>query len=271
MRKPTISAITILAAAVCLAACAAQPEAAAETTPLLELKIGSAIDMPYFYMGEDGKYTGIDKEIATEACRRMGYTPVFTTFVWGEQDDLLQSGTVDCIWDCFAMNGREDMYQWAGPYMTDPEMVVVSADSDIYTLSDLAGKTISMRVGSKAEDYFLKEGGTALLTNSDTELCTFDNIKDAFVYFGKGYADAVVSHEQTLLAVTGQQPQLYRYLQEPVMQLDLGVAFYKDHDPALVEALQATLDEMKADGTIAAIAADYGVDAEKAGVANGNP
>ena len=265
MLKHTLCA-AVAAAALLLSACAAAPADTVADNALPTLKIGSSIDEPYFYVGEDGAYIGIDKEIAVEACRRMGYTPEFTVFTWGNQDALLADGTVDCIWDSFAMNGREDDYQWAGPYLTDQAKVVVAADSDIYTLDDLVGRTIAVRISSKAEDYFLKESGTALLADSRTALCTFDSTNDAFAYFGKGCADAVVAHGSALRVLTAPHSGYYRYLDTSLMQLDLGVAFSKAHDPAVVAQLQQTLQEMSDDGTIAAIAAAYG---EGTGAADG--
>lgn len=268
MKKSTLPA-ALLAALLLLAGCSTQPKsvAAAEIQPILH--IGTAIDDPYFYMGEDGEYTGLDKEIADEACRRLGVVPMYDVVTWSDRDELLENGEVDCFWECFAMNGRESAYQWAGPYLTEFELVAVAADSDIQTLDDLSGRTIAVRVDSKGEDYFLKEHGTAILADAHTALATFDTPADAFSYFGKGYADAVAAHRMALRAFTAPNPGLYRYLDEPLFQLDLGVAFAKSHDPAVVEALQTVLDEMKADGTIAAIAAAYGADDGEAGASGG--
>lgn len=264
------TAAAALAAALLLTACGQTASTAQEQADALpELRIASTSDAPYFYMGEDGQYTGIDKEISEEACRRMGYTPVYTVITWGQQRDALENGTVDCVWDCFAMNGREDVYQWAGPYLTDKEQIVVAADSDIQSVGDLAGLTLAVRITSKGEDYFLKEGGTALLADPDTQLCSFDSMADAFAYFGKGYADAVVGHHMTLWAMTEEHPELYRFLDETLMELQVGVAFAKDYDADFVAELTATLDEMNADGTIPAIVAAYDHEFGEAGAADG--
>lgn len=55
------------------------------------------------------------------------------------------------------MNGRETNYQWAGPYMYSRQVVAVRADSDIQSLSDLAGKRIGVQATTKAESLFLGE------------------------------------------------------------------------------------------------------------------
>lgn len=270
MKKTLFSAALLTVTALLFAACAAAPQTAADETAadLPVLRIGSAIDAPYFYMGEDGQYTGLDKAIADEACRRLGWTPEYTTFTWGNQNALLTSGAVDCIWDSYAMNGREDMHRWVGPYLEVPERVVVAADRDIYTLDDLRGKTIAVRIDSKGEDYFLKEGGSALLDDPKTMLCTFDSTSNAFAYFGKGYADAVLGQGPSLHTMMDSRTELYRVLEESPMTLRLGVAFAKDGDSEQADALQQALDEMKADGTIEAIAETYRIQAE-AGASDG--
>lgn len=216
---------------------------------------------PYFYRGEDGSYTGVDFEIAKEACRRMGYEPVFTEIQWEDKNDLLQEKEVDCIWCCFSMNGRMEQYQWAGPYLESPVVVVTAADSGIDTLSDLAGKDVAVRIDSNAERYFLSEAAPDV-----NEVSTFSNMEQAFVSFGKGYCDAVVGHEATLEEFTSADPELYRYLDAPVLMADLGVAFWKDADTELVGSLTDVLAEMQKDGTIASITERYGVaEADEAG------
>lgn len=120
-----------------LCACSAQPRSAAETAPQT-IVVGIDVFDPYSYLDRNGQFAGIDVELATEAFSRLGYTPEFRTISWPDKDNLLSDGTIDCIWSCFSMNGRETKYQWAGPYMYSRQVVAVRADSDIQSLSDLA-------------------------------------------------------------------------------------------------------------------------------------
>lgn len=98
-----------------LCACSAQ-SSAAETAPQT-IVVGIDVFDPYSYLDRNGQFAGIDVELATEAFSRLGYTPEFRTISWPDKDNLLSDGTIDCIWSCFSMNGRETKYQWAGPYM----------------------------------------------------------------------------------------------------------------------------------------------------------
>ena len=244
-------------AAACLAAlCSCGGTAASSEPEAVEekvLHIGTTIFAPYFYIGEDGNYAGVDYEIALEACARMGYSPDFVTMEWPSRDRKLNSGAIDCIWSCFIMTGRENDYQWAGPYLTSDVAVVVSADSDISTVQALAGKTVAVRANAKIEDFFLTNDAAPHVRT----LSTFSAMRMAFSAFGKGYADAVADHRAALEQLTNPNPELYRYLDEPLFTVPVGVGFSLDFDPAVVQALDSALHEMTEDGTIAAIAQKY--------------
>lgn len=233
-----------------------EKSSAGQDTGLPQLRIGSAVFDPYFYVDEDGDYAGVDVDIATKACERMGYEAVFTELVWGEHDTLLESGDIDCVWCSFAMNGREREYQWAGPYLYSPEVVVVAADSEIESLEDLEGKSVAVEVDSRPEDYFLNsEEGISLNVKN---VQTYSSLDDAFTSFGKGYADAVAGHKMALEHFTSEKPELYRVLEPEIINAKLGVAFANEDKSGLVTKLSETLDEMNQDGTIAEIAAKYG-------------
>ncbi len=117
--------------------------------------IGSDNYPPYNYENVDGKPTGIDVDLATEAFRRMGYQAVFTYIDWEEKKELVDSGKIDCIWGSFSIDGREEEYQWAGPYLYSRQVVAVRSDSDIRTLQDLAGKVVAVQSTTKPEELFL--------------------------------------------------------------------------------------------------------------------
>ena len=130
MQKQKIRGM-VLAAVVCcvsLSGCGAA-EKTAQQTDLPDIIIGSDNYPPYNYENVDGKPTGIDVDLATEAFRRMGYQAVFTYIDWEKKKELVDSGKIDCIWGSFSMDGREEEYQWAGPYLYSRQVVAVRSDS----------------------------------------------------------------------------------------------------------------------------------------------
>ena len=38
----------------------------------------------------------------------------------------LENKEIDCLWGCFSMDGRENDYKWAGPYMVSRQVVAVN-------------------------------------------------------------------------------------------------------------------------------------------------
>lgn len=93
------------------------PASSSEESSLPTILVGSDVYPPFNYIGEDGAPTGIDVELAKEAFRRMGYRAEFTIIDWERKTQLLETGDIDCVWGSFTINGREDDYRWAGPYM----------------------------------------------------------------------------------------------------------------------------------------------------------
>ena len=128
-------------------------------TELPEIVIGSDNYPPYNYVDTDGNATGIDVELATEAFKRMGYKARFIYIDWEDKKNLLADRTIDCAWGSFSMDGREDEYRWAGPYMVSHQVVAVDAKSSIYHLSDLKDKIIAVQSTTKPEMIFLKQEG----------------------------------------------------------------------------------------------------------------
>lgn len=258
MRKKGFSILLIILLTISLCSCKPQPEekSSGKKTSLPVLTIGSSSYNPYFYIDENGNYTGIDKEIAEEACRRMNYKAKFKEVSWAGQTHKLEKGSIDCIWGGFAMNGRETEYQWAGPYLLSPICVCVKADSNIYTFDDLRQKIVGVLVNSRGEYYFLNQ-----FQSSDLEVRSYNSLENSFAAFNKGYTDAVVGHQTGLEQFTKATPSLYRYLDTPVHIAQLGVAFRKDMDSGLVNQLSHTLEQMNADGTIPSIAKKYELNA----------
>ena len=151
--------LAVLCLAVCLlAGCAARAATADPDADLPTIVIGSDSYPPFNYLSADGQPTGIDVELATEAFRRMGYKAQFVTIDWVDKKELVENGTVDCLWGSFSIDGREDEYRWAGPYMVSRQVVAVMPGSDIETLADLAGKTVAVQATTKPEVLFLDGG-----------------------------------------------------------------------------------------------------------------
>lgn len=210
---------------------------------------------PLCYLDEDGNPAGIDMDIATEAFRRMGYRPVFKPIKWTQKDELLQKGDIDCIWCCFSMEGREDLYTWAGPYLKSEESVAVMPDSPIKSLRDLADKTVGVAATAEPERVLLDD----LNPHVGTVKHVYSLQDTSYLYpsLSKGYVDAIAAHRLAIEQYMKDYGVKFRILDEPLIQVKAGVAFLRGTKSRVPGELGETLAVMRRDGTIRKIIARY--------------
>lgn len=148
---------------------------------------------PYGYMDDDGEYTGFDLEMADEVCKLNGWELVKQPISWDNKDNELNSGAIDCIWNGFTMNGREDAYSWSDPYVDNSQVIVTAKDSGITALSGLKDKTVGVQAASAALDLLKsdEEGGQKALSDTFKGLQEFGDYNTAFVELEAGSIDAI--------------------------------------------------------------------------------
>ncbi len=232
-----------------------------EGVQLKEIIIGSDIQPPFNYVDSDGNPTGIDVELATEAFRRMGYKAVFVNINWDDKQELLSSHTIDCIWGSFSMNGREDKYRWAGPYMKSRIVIAVNKDSNIYTIEDLWDKTVAVQAASKPEEMFLNMEDSRI--PRIRSLLSMKNRELTYPMLSKGYADALAVNEVIINQYMKDYNMQFRILDEALDTVGLGVAFDKNDKRDIDRRLTDILINMRDDGTEKEILEKYVGDTDK--------
>lgn len=255
IRKKIVALCMITTMLISLCSCSAGGNRSREKERAFpKLVIGADNYEPFNYIGEDGEYHGIDVALAREACKRMGYQPEFRQIDWDQKDNILASGKVDCLWGCYTMTGREEKYNWAGPYMCSRHVIVVRKDSSIKKLSDLNGRIVAAQVGTKPETLFLNKSNHLPKIKS---LVTFKTIDEVISALRKGYVDAIAAHEGVLRQYTKDEITQYRFLSESIYSAKLGVAFSKKGDQQIADKLTKVLRKMVADGTVSRIVEKY--------------
>ena len=228
---------------------------------LPQIIVGSDDYPPFNYSDENGQPTGIDVDLAKEAFGRMGYRAVFRQINWEEKKEMLDDGEIDCVWGSFSMDGREEEYNWAGPYMVSRQVVAVNESSDIYTLKDLEGKRVAVQSTTKPEEIFGNHEDSRIPDIKD--LFSMQNRELIYPFLSKGYVDAVAAHETAILQYMKDYNLQYRILEEPLLTVGLGVAFNKEDKREIAETLTETFKEMRADGSAEKIISNYLDGAEK--------
>ena len=247
--------LALATCAVLLCSCLHPGKADSYTAAMPVIVVGSDNYPPFNYMGTDGAPTGIDVELATEAFGRLGYRVKFVTIDWEKKKELVENDTIDCIWGSFSMDGREEEYQWAGPYLYSRQVVAVREDSPICSLADLEGARIAVQSTTKPEEIFLSH--TDQRIPALEEVFSLQNRELIYPYLSKGYVDAIAAHEIALLQCMADYDLHYRILDEPLLTVGLGVAFARSDERGLEKTLSQTFEAMRADGTMAQIIGKY--------------
>jgi polar amino acid transport system substrate-binding protein len=202
---------------------------------------------------ETGEYTGFDLALAAEVANRLGLEIKYQPIAWDAKDMELSSGTIDCIWNGFTMNGREDSYTWTDAYMKNDQVFVVRKDSGIASSADLAGKLVDVQADSSAEAA-LKENEE--LSNSFGQLITVADYNTAFMELESGAVDAIAMDNTVASYQIEKRNADFVVLDESIAAEEYGIGFKKGNTE-LRDKVQAALEEMAADGTMAKISTEW--------------
>lgn len=217
---------------------------------------------PYGYKDDNGEYVGFDLDLAQEVCDRNNWKLVKQPIDWDSKDMELNSGTIDCIWNGFTMNGREDDYTWSEPYVDNSQVVVVPESSDIKTFEDLAGKMVEVQADSSAlhtlENEDADEGGQAALAATFGSLVQVADYNTAFMDLESGACEAIAMDVGVASYQIESRGGGFRLLDEKLSTEQYGIGFKKGNEE-LRDQVQKTLKEMAADGKFDEIAEKWGV------------
>ena len=268
MKKLTkLTALTLTAAlAVGLTACGSTADTAGtETTEtaggdlLSEIQAKGTIIVamegtwaPWTYHDEDDNLVGYDVEVATKIAEKLGVEP---QFIEGEWDGLLaglDAGRYDIM-----VNGvditpeRAEKYDFSTPYAFNRTAVITTKDNDsVNTLEDLNGKstanTISSTYAQLAEQYGATVTGV-------------DDLNQTFELLLSGRIDATLNAEMTYYDYMKEHPDANAKI--AVLTDDaneVAIPMRKgDETATLRTAIDAAIDELRADGTLKELSEKY--------------
>ena len=271
--KRLVSAFLAGAMALSLAACggaaststvassAASGSAAASETAASDLDyikekgkliIGYTVYEPMNYTDADGNFTGFDTELATAVCEKLGVEPEFVEINWDTKVVELDAKSIDCIWN--GMTLTDDIMANTATtkaYAKNAQVVVVKDGTDYASTADLVGKTVVAEAGSAGEAAIEGDENLAQADYVSKSVQT-----DCLMEVAAGTADAAVLDLTLANAMIGEGTDYASLaIVDELNAEEYGVAFRKGSDAAA--AVDAAFDELKADGTMQALAEKY--------------
>ena len=217
-----------------------------------KLVIGYTVYEPMNYTDADGSFTGFDTELATAVCEKLGVEPEFVEINWDTKVVELDAKSIDCIWN--GMTLSDDIMANTATtkaYAKNAQVVVVKDGTDYASTADLVGKTVVAEAGSAGEAAIEGDENLAQADYVSKSVQT-----DCLMEVAAGTADAAVLDLTLANAMIGEGTDYASLaIVDELNAEEYGVAFRKGSDAAA--AVDAAFDELKADGTMQALAEKY--------------
>lgn len=205
---------------------------------------------PFNFYDENDKLTGFDVEIAAEVARRLGVKFKPVTTAWDGILEGLVSGRYDAILGSMAITeARLERVDFSDPYYLDGSQLLVQKGSNINGPNDLQNATVALVTGTTFEADAKGIAGV-----KDVKLFEDDN--QTLQELRVGRVDGVITGYFVAVEAVNKFPNDYRLAGDRIRAEEIGVAIRKGNQ-AFVDAVNKALQEMKADGTYAAISSKW--------------
>ncbi len=260
---PAASSKPAASAPAASAPAASQPAASAPAAPagLKTVEAGklhmstNAAFPPYEMTTDDGKFEGIDVEVAEAIAKKLGLELVVDDMGFDAALTAVQVGQSDIAMAGITVNEtRLQVMDFSDSYATGVQVVIVKEDSPIQSLDDLAN----------AEKIGCQKATTGYLYCSDTpenggygedHVTAYDTGALAVQALVNGQVDAVVIDNEPAKSYVAANEGL-KILDTEFAVEDYAIGFAKGNTE-LLNAVNAAMAELKADGTFQTIVDKY--------------
>ena len=234
---------------------AASSEAASAAADFTTVEAGkltmatNATFPPYEMTTDNGTIEGIDVETAQAIADKLGLELQVDDMDFDAALLSVQQGKADIAMAGITVTDeRKAVMAFSDSYATGIQSIIVPEGSDIATADDLAGKKIGTQRGTTGYLYCSDDFG-------EDAVVAYDNGLTAVQALNNGQVDAVVIDNEPAKAYVESNPGL-KILDTSYAEEDYAIGMNKDNT-ALLDAVNAALEELKADGTLQSIVDKY--------------
>jgi glutamate transport system substrate-binding protein len=169
-----------------------------------EIVIGVKYDVPPFGFKnpQSGAIEGFDVDLGKAIADALGVKPKFIEAISDNRIPFLQRGTTDLILSTMTINEERDQeIDFSEPYYVAHGRVLVTGDSDIGGVDDLANRKVCTALGSTYEETLKKEAPQA-------DLRLVDSYSECLELIQNGAVDAVSTDDVILTGMIIQDDSL---------------------------------------------------------------
>ena len=225
--------------------------AAAELTTVEAGKLTMATNAtfpPYEMTTDSGEIEGIDVDTAKAIAEKLGLELQIDDMDFDAALLSVQQGKADIVMAGVTVTDeRKAVMDFSDSYATGIQSIIVPEGSDITSPDDLAGKKIGTQRGTTGYIYCSDDFGDDAVVAYDDGLTAVQALKN-------GQVDAVVIDNAPAKEYVAANPGLV-ILDTSYAEEDYAIGMAKGS--ALEDAVNAALEELKADGTLQSIVDKY--------------
>ena len=221
-----------------------------------KLHMSTNANFPHYEMTtDDGGFEGIDVEVAQAIADKLGLELVVDDMGFDAALTAVQTGQSDIAMAGITVTDeRLEVMDFSDSYATGVQVVIVKEDSPIQSLDDLANADM---IGCQAAT-------TGYIYASDTpenggygedHVTAYDSGALAVMALVNDQIDAVIIDNEPAKAFVEQYEGL-KILETPWVEEEYAIGFAKGNT-ALLDAVNAAMAELKAEGTFQAIVDKY--------------
>ena len=226
-------------------------EAAGEVTTVNAGKLTMSTNAafpPYEMTTDSGDLEGIDIEVAGAIAEKLGLELQVDDMEFDAALLSVQQGKADMVMAGVTVTDeRKAVMDFSDSYATGIQSIIVPNGSDIASPDDLAGKKIGTQRGTTGYIYCSDDFG-------DDAVVAYDSGLTAVQALNNGQVDAVVIDNAPAKEYVAANPGL-KVLDTSYAEEDYAIGLAKGS--ALEDAINAALEELKADGTLQSIVDKY--------------
>ena len=248
------TASSAAASSVASSAAASSEAASAAATELTTVEAGkltmatNAAFPPYEMTTDAGEFEGIDIETAQAIADKLGLELQIDDMDFDAALLSVQQGKADIVMAGVTVTDeRKAVMDFSDSYATGIQSIIVPEGSDIASPDDLAGKKIGTQRGTTGYIYCSVDFG-------DENVVAYDDGLTAIQALNNGQVDAVVIDNAPAKEFVAANPGLV-ILDTSYAEEDYAIGMAKGS--SLEDAVNAVLEELKADGTLQSIVDKY--------------
>ena len=206
---------------------------------------------PWSYHDSSDTLVGYDVEVSRAIAEKLGVEPEYVESDWDSLFAGLDAGRYDMV--CNGVEVTEERaktYDFTTPYGYIHTALAVRKDNeDIHSFEDLKGKTTANSLASTYMELAESYGATVQ---------GIDTLEETIQLLTAGRIDATLNADVSFYDYLNVHPEAdFKLVAQTAEASHVAIPVLKSEDTAYLDALNAAIEELRADGTLKTLSEKY--------------